>query len=275
MSAVTRPRGPLPARVYWTRRTLVVLLALGLVFALAQLLGGSGSSGGEPSAQPVGADASTTSSAPTTSAAPTTPTTVTTVTTAPTVAAGSEAPTTATGQSTATPLAGSSGPCRTDDIVATPTIKGPAYAGKSVVFALDLTTKTAAACDFEVSAATLVLKVTSGVDRIWSTQDCPGTVPKQSLVVRKDTPTAVDVTWNAHRSDSTCSRSTNWAEYGYYHAVAAAFGSDPVDEQFQLLPPVRATVTATPTPDPKATATSSPSAAATPKHAKHPKHPKH
>ena len=56
MTTVTRPRGPLPARVYWTRRLLLVVVAFALVFGIAHLLGSGGS--GSPSAQPVGADAS-------------------------------------------------------------------------------------------------------------------------------------------------------------------------------------------------------------------------
>src|SRR5690242_10866526 len=134
MSAVTRPRGPLPARVYWTRRTLVVVVALALVFGLARLLGGSGSNGTDPSAQPVGADASSqdTTSAPTSSSAPTSPTvaaTAPTVAGSPTDAASAKPGGKAAkaGKSASqTPLPVSSGPCRTDDIVATPTIKNTA-----------------------------------------------------------------------------------------------------------------------------------------------------
>jgi hypothetical protein len=270
MSAVTRPRGPLPARVYWTRRTLVVVVALALVFGLARLLGGSGSNGTDPSAQPVGADASSqvTTSAPTSSSAPTSPTVAAT---APTVAGSPTDDASAkpggkagkAGKSASqTPLPVSSGPCRTDDIVATPTIKNTAYAGKPVVFAMNLTTKSTEACDFDVSAHTLVVKVTSGSDRIWSTQDCQGAVPKESVVVRKDTPATVDVAWSGQRSDSDCTRSTTWAEPGWYHAVSAAFGSAPVDEQFKLLTPVRPTVTATP--KPKKSPSKSPSASNSP-----------
>src|SRR3712207_838388 len=40
MSGVTRPRGPLPARVYWVRRALVLGLAVVLVFAIGRLLQG-------------------------------------------------------------------------------------------------------------------------------------------------------------------------------------------------------------------------------------------
>src|SRR3954454_2759742 len=41
------PRGPLPARVYWFRRTLVLVAALALVFGIGKLLTGFG---GDPKA---------------------------------------------------------------------------------------------------------------------------------------------------------------------------------------------------------------------------------
>ena len=48
----------------------------------------------------------------------------------------------------------------------------------------------------------------------------------------------VSVGWNGQRSDSDCTRSTAWAEPGFYHVVAASFGADPVDVQFELKSPV-------------------------------------
>ena len=80
-----------------------------------------------------------------------------------------------------------------------------------------------------------MVKVTSGEDRFWSTQDCGGAVPKQSVVVRREAPTTVSMAWNGLRSDADCSRTTSWAEPGYYHVVAAAFGAEPTDVQFRLL----------------------------------------
>jgi hypothetical protein len=239
----------------------VVVVALALVFGLARMLGGSGSNGTDPSAQPVGADASSagTTSA-TTSAAPTTPTDAATARTVSSSPTDDSAKAGTAAKTSKTPLPVSSGPCRTDDIVATPTIKNTAYAGKPVVFAMNLTTRSTEACDFDVSARSLVIKITSGSDRVWSTQDCHGAVPKESVVVRKDTPATVDVAWSGQRSDKDCTRSTSWAEPGWYHAVAAAFGSAPVDEQFNLLTPVRPTVTATPKPKKK----KSPSASSSP-----------
>jgi hypothetical protein len=254
MSTVTRPRGPLPPRVYWTRRVVVLLLALLLVFGISRLLGGGG--GTEPTARPVGAAAST-SSAP--SSAATTPASPATTPAGPTASATGGA----TGEPTATasadgskksssasaePLAQPTGPCSAGDIVATPSVKGNAYAGRPVVFRLALTTKQSPACTWTVSPSAVVVKVTAGPDRVWSTQECRGAVPRQAVVVRKDHPASVAVAWNGQRSDANCSRSTSWAEPGLYHVVAAAFGSDPVDEQFQLLTPPAATVTKTPKP---------------------------
>ena len=155
--------------------------------------------------------------------------------------------------------------------MATPTVKGHAYAAKPVVFAMNLTTKVSPACTWTVSSRSLVVKVTSGADRVWSTQQCTGAVPRQTVVVRQDHPVTVDLSWNGQRSDSGCTRTTTWAQPGYYHAVAAAFGADPVDTQFALQLMPRRTVTASPSPNGKSTkgaagARPTASAKATPRH---------
>jgi hypothetical protein len=262
--------------VYWTRRLLVLAVALVLVFGVAHLLGGGGSPGTGPSAQPVGADESSAdagSVTPSTSPSdePTSRTGDQTAgpssgaSTGRPGAGATQAPTsTATGQggspsaSPSTPLAQPTGSCASSDVVAVPSVAGPAYAAKPVVMTLTLTTRTSPACTWEVSASSLVLKITSGPDRIWSTQDCTAAVHKQVVVVRKDTPSTVSVVWNGQRSDADCSRATSWAQPGYYHAVAAAFGADPRDVQFRLAQPPRPTETATPTPS--STASGKPSA---------------
>jgi hypothetical protein len=102
------------------------------------------------------------------------------------------------------------------------------------------------------------MNITSGHDPIWSTRQCPAAMPTSSLVVRRDVAAYVYVTWNARRSDETCSRLTDWAYPGWYHVKVAALGGEPADEQFQLAAPQPATVTTTVTPDP-------------PKHTKKPK----
>ena len=42
MGSVRHPRGRLPQRVYWVRRSLVLVVALLLVFGIGKLLGGNG-----------------------------------------------------------------------------------------------------------------------------------------------------------------------------------------------------------------------------------------
>lgn len=234
-STVTRPRGPLPPRVYWVRRLLVLAVALALVFGIARVLGGGGG-GSAPGARPVGAVASPTPTAPSTRTTASAPVT-------------SARPTTSAHASpTPTVLAMPSGPCANSDVVVTPSVRGAAYAGKPVVFTLALTTKVSPACDWDVTAESLAVRITSGTDRVWSTQDCVGAIPRQSVVVRKDQPASVNVVWNGQRSDAECTRTTPWAEPGYYHVVAAAFGAEPTDVQFPLLAPPRPTITASPTP---------------------------
>jgi hypothetical protein len=256
MSTVTRPRGPLPARVYWTRRLLVVLVALALVFGIARLLGGAGGSGQQPSARPVGAEASSPAGTdPVSSSAPPTTSPQVTVSSAPTPSA------TGTGASAPRiPLATPTGACANEDVVAVPSAGKRASAGRPVVLSVSLSTKVSPACTWVVSPDSLVVKVTSGADNFWSTQQCPGAVLKQSVVVRKDVATTVAVAWNGQRSDQDCSRSTDWAEPGYYHVAAAAFGADPTDVQFRLYPPAARTVTATPTPTSTAKPSGKPSA---------------
>ena len=107
------------------------------------------------------------------------------------------------------------------------------------------------ACTFSVSSRTVVAKVTSGKDRIWSSQDCPRSIKPTSVVVRSGDPAKVVVSWNGRRSDEDCSRSTAWALPGYYHLTAAVIGSVPADTQFRLSAPPRPVITKTAKPHTK------------------------
>jgi hypothetical protein len=152
---------------------------------------------------------------------------------------------------TKTPLPEPTGPCPVSDIVATPKIKGTAYAGNPVTFRIKLTTLETPACTWRVTPATLALKLVSGSDRIWSSQDCPRAIPEADVVVRQEKAAKVDVTWRGQRSDSTCSRTTSWAQPGWYHVQSAAFGAEPSDVQFELQTPVPQTITPKPKPEKK------------------------
>jgi hypothetical protein len=119
-----------------------------------------------------------------------------------------------------------------------------------VTFALELTTKESPACTWTASPRTVVVRLTSGSDRIWSTQDCKAALHRQQVVVRKDVPATVEVTWKGQRSDGTCSRTNAWALPGFYHATAASLGGEPTDMQFELRQPEPETVTPSPSAQP-------------------------
>jgi hypothetical protein len=241
-SPLTHPRGRLPARVYWFRRGIVLGTAVLLVVGFAQLVGGGGGGGKDPQARLAG-DATT----PTTTAAPRT--------------AGPVAVPTAVGSSrgatpSQVPLAQPDGPCQPDDISVTPSVPS-ARAGGRIAIQVKLSVAQPA-CTFAVSASSLAVKVTSGNDRVWSSQDCRSAVPTRSVVVRSAAPVTVPVTWSGRRSSpGSCDSSESWARPGYYHALAAVIGSEPADVQFRLSVPPRPVVTKTAKPKTKKSGSSS------------------
>jgi hypothetical protein len=237
MGSVRQPRGRLPRRVYWIRRSVVLGVALLLVFGIGKLLGGTGE---DPAASDL--EASTTSGQQQEAPEPS-------VTVAP--VAPSTTPQ-GKGQNKA-PLLPPNGVCADDEVSVLPSVPR-AWGAQPILIRLGLT-GLQPACTFKVSPESLVLKITSGDDRIWSSQDCPHAIKTADVVVRSGVPTYVNVLWSGRRSDETCSRNTEWANKGFYHAFAAALGSTPTDVQFQITRAPTAVVTKTAKPKPSATAT--------------------
>ena len=232
MRTVVRPKGRLPARVYWFRRSMVLVTALALVFAVGRLLTGSGGSSPETSAVTTGSHSST---------QPVTTPTPGVVGPLPVQGATTGVQPSPTGAPVA--LAVPSGPCALDEITVTPSVPS-AVGGSKVPLVLELT-GIKPACTFSVSSETIVAKVTAGHDRIWSSQDCPASIKPDTVVVRSAQPSQVVVTWSGRRSDDQCTRETSWAVPGYYHLIAAVIGSEPNDVQFRLAHPPRQVVTKT------------------------------
>lgn len=244
MTSMAHPRGPLPPRVYWVRRTLVLALALGLVFGIAHFLGGS-SDDSSDQAQVVGGEQT-----------PPGGSALATADADPSASPAKGRKTRGGGNDeagkpdkTRTPLARPSGPCRNDEVVVTPKLREDAHAGSTVKFRLKLTTTGTPACMWTVSPESMVVKITSGDDRIWSSQDCPDAVPQVDVVVRKDVPAKVDMGWRGQRSDDECSRLPAWAQVGFYYVTTAAYGAEPSAVQFELESPVVPTRTAKPKPE--------------------------
>jgi hypothetical protein len=230
MPALTR--GPLPARVYWVRRMLVLGTATLLVVAITHLLGGGSDATSDPErAAQVAADTSASTTA--------------SVTDLPTAAASSRKPGKRATRSQEPVLAQPQGPCVNEDVAITPLVK-EAVAGDDVRIVLQLRTLTSDACTWRVSPDSVTVNITSGKDDIWTSRECRRAIAPQDVVVRKAVTTDVAVVWKqAKRSDEGCTARTDWAYPGWYHVTAAALGGEPSDVQFELTAPVAATVTKT------------------------------
>lgn len=247
-------RGPLPARVYWVRRMLVLGTAVLLVVGIARLLGGgSDASSGEDTAARTAARTSTSSA----------PVTTTTTTTSPSAGLVVEPPREPRGRQTQVPLAEPEGPCAGGDVAVTPKVRR-AVAGRDVRIRLQLHTLSSPACTWRIGHDTLVVNISSGHDHIWTTRDCPKALQGREVVVRRDVATQVDLVWNAKRSDEDCTRFTEWAMPGWYHVAAAALAGEPADTQFELTTPVAGTITRTVSPTESPSASTSASSSTSP-----------
>jgi hypothetical protein len=224
-------RGPLPARVYWVRRLMLLGIATLLVVGVAQMLGGSSDgSSGPDRATPV-ADTSDPTSSPTTDG--------------PATSGRHHSPGKhQRADDPVTRVAMPSGPCAAGDVAITPSVPKP-VAGRDITLVLDLSTLNTPACSWTMSPRTTAVKITSGTDLIWTSVQCPKAIPAQDLVLRQDDPVRVKLTWDAMRSGPGCPRLTQWAMPGTYHLHVSALGGQPQDAVFLLAAPSPAEVTRT------------------------------
>ncbi len=166
--------------------------------------------------------------------------------TQPTAAQPSKSP---TPSPSASPQAPAGGPCLPTDIVVTPTVR-KVHGGAPITLKFQLTGKVAS-CTWQMSAETLVVKITSGSDRIWSSQECPAAIGSRSVVVSQTKPAKISIVWSGRRSAPDCPKGTPWARIGTYHVLAATVGGEPTDVQFDLVAPKTTVVTKTAKPKPQ------------------------
>lgn len=234
MSTLTRPNGPLPARVYWIRRGIVLLVALLLVTVIAKVLGGGSDGKGDADARAEAASGEVSSTAPEPSASATEP-----------ARKGKKG---RKDKKAKEPLARPDGECDPADITIKPLLKAVANDGK-IDFKVAVT-GAEPACTWTFSNQSVALKISSGSDEVWSSQQCR-TLPTRDIVVRSAVERRVALTWDGRRSDDGCTRARGWAQPGYYHAVIAAMGGEPTDVQFRVTRPPTEVVTVTPKPKPR------------------------
>lgn len=248
MSSLTTPRGPLPTRVYWFRRVMVLAIVFLVVFGSARLLAGSGDEKSGESAAQVSAER-----APGTGSTDERTDTDEQAENPPAAKQTKKAKPKKKPKPTPPPLPEPTGVCANDDIVVTPKVvkkrTGPNVRIRLVLRGAE------DACTWQVSPSTVTVKIDSGnrdnPDDIWQSRHCPQVIPTKDVTVYAATDTVVPIVWNGRRSDSDCSDTTDWAKLGWYHIKAAAYAGEPTDKQFELTRPTPVTVVKTVEPKPK------------------------
>lgn len=186
---VLRPEGSLPARVYWVRRALVLLVLVAVVVLVVlgarALLNG----GGDPEGTPV----------------PTSPTTAAT-----------------DGKSDAE--AASTPACDAAALGVTLAADGTTYAaGALPTFTITLVNNGEQPCLVDAGEAQRQILITSGSDRIWASTDCGGTDP-MPLLLAPGEPDERQVQWDRNRSVEGCATGQAAALPGTYQAVLTLAG---------------------------------------------------
>lgn len=214
------PVGPERPSTYWKRRALA-LVALLLLVALIVLGIGALTDGGDDAATSASPSASPSMSGATTPGATTT---------------SSTAGATASASNTAT---GAVGACNPADIVVTATTDKDSYpVTGSARVGLTIQSKASTDCSMDVGSQALELVISSGSDRIWSSDDCQGTPTPRTAVVKPGNASQIrsNVTWNLARSTPGCGSTATPVKVGVgtYNLVARAGDIRSAPKTFQL-----------------------------------------
>lgn len=184
-SALLRPVGPRPARVYWTRR-LVLLAAVVLVVVF-----GAKACGGDRTT-PTGASAPRPSvtSTPTTSPSPVKITT-----------------------------------CHKRDLTVTAATDVASYpAGSLPRLSAVVRNVSDRACRFSTAPGERVWTIVSGADRVWTSTDCTRPGGRATTRLRPGKTIAYALVWNRRRSATGCPTDTPEASRGTYQLAVTVDG---------------------------------------------------
>ena len=194
--ALLHPRGPLEPGVYWRRRAITLVVAVLAILLLARACGG----GDAPDR--LGADGDT-SPSPSPSASKSA---ATSASAKPSVAATSAAPSRSPG-----------GPCAATDLRVVATTNKATYSGgERPVLQLEVRNIGPVACVRDLGQAARELRVTSGNDRIWSSDDCAPGGDADVVTLAPGKAEVSTVTWSGTRSRPGCEGDEERATAGTY-----------------------------------------------------------
>jgi hypothetical protein len=90
------------------------------------------------------------------------------------------------------------------------------------------------ACTLAITPDTMTVRITSGPDVVWSSDDCPDSLPVKQVVARADPPTAYEFRWNGRRSAENCQPVDALPQPGGYWLEAALIGGEPHKAYFDI-----------------------------------------
>lgn len=186
MDGLRHPVGDQPAEIYWKRRLLAVLGIVGVIAFVWVLIAAATGGDGKGSESTPGASPDATTSA----------------------AAASDSTDAARA-------------CGASDVTIT-TTANPATVAEDVLPAFDvnLAHTGASACMIDTEADGTELLITSGDDRIYSSNDCPKdeAIAATRLILEPKSQEDISVTWNRQRSLPKCATETATPNAGTYKA---------------------------------------------------------
>ena len=235
------PRGPLPPEVYWRRRLIVLGASLlALMFLFVQCTGGDTKKAASTS--PTSGSASPKSSAKS-PAKPSTKPSATPTGKAPAAATTSKAAAgpAASSKAAASPAAPSPSvapaaptACTVPGLQVSVKASGVSYgAGALPVFTMSIKNSGTTPCTRDLGTAAIEFVVTSGSDRIWSSDDCNKGTPKPTTLKPGEVRT-VPVTWNRKRSKAGDSCVGPAALPGNYRVAGRLGDLSTLKDAFQL-----------------------------------------
>lgn len=260
MSGVLHPVGPEQPRTYWQRRGLVIVVGLAVLALVVVLVISRLGSGGQQKAVPA---AATTQEGPTTRAPGASPSASAQAPAAAPPKTSSSIPTSTTATTTPTKAPDASkepdvskepSPSKEPSKAATtaPTAKAPTPActpsqlrvtlrgdqslkvKQKTTFTVSLINGGPTTCVVSVTPSTFELKVYSGTDRIWSTDDCSTAVDPLEKAVDSEDQVEWTLSWNGRRSADDCKNRSEIPLPGTYVATAQLKGADPVQLRMTL-----------------------------------------
>lgn len=228
MSGLLRPVGPEDPQVYWLRRAAILVgLVLVVVVVVALIRPGGSTRMAEPSASPTPLLLAT----PTATATPEPAATAAPQGTAP---AAGQAPTAAVTPQTQ-PVPSAPPACAPRDVRLALGGAEDAGLGTPTTFSVQLTNGSAGPCSIAWEPGTAELRITSGSDRIWSTEDCDRwftAVPAQ--VVEPGQALTAQVAWQGQRSYPGCKLASRPLQSGTYVATVEVDGAATAEKVLRL-----------------------------------------